>query len=406
MFLIFRQALRRHAWLRLFCGALALSSIGSGLTFIVVFAALSRLQASPSSFALAFILSSAPGLAGSKLGEKLLRRADCRHALMLAKAIGLIGLILPALGLHWQSIPVLQLAESVSSLAAGLALPAISHYSKAKLAENELAAAAFIDTLVFACHVLLGIGIGVWLEGRIDDSLLLLLNAGSYALAIALLCRLPALRSETGAQAPVQALPPQLDSAQRGSLLLLPALTAVGAPAMALLPTLTPHASSPQQTVLALLFARSLGQLCGPLLIRERQLQNQPLRLILLCLAGFVGCYQMAAVLPWLSAALILVFLAHVLSNVVFCLGWHGLLRRFDAAQIAAASACSYRRQVWVAALSAAAAGLLADEIGSQTALLLCSGSGLSLSAAVLWRSRLSPAVSPRDDATRQPSCD
>jgi hypothetical protein len=58
---------------------------------------------------------------------------------------------------------------------------------------------------------------------------------------------------------------------QKRSLLILPALAAVGSPAMALLPALAQqlHPQDAAGLALPLLFARSLGQLCGPMLLKR-----------------------------------------------------------------------------------------------------------------------------------------
>lgn len=211
---------------------------------------------------------------------------------------------------------------------------------------------------------------------------MLLLDAASFIGAIGLLLTLPALAAGKR-QPPVQPLPRTLPARQRHALAILPALGAVGAPAMALLPALLPaaHATS----LLPLLLARSLGQLCGPLLVPRHRLGHPNRALMLACLAGFSTCYLAVAWQPWPALAWALVFLAHLLSNVVFSLGWHGLLLAFDAQHAAAASARSYRAQVLVAAGTSLLAGWLAGHAGTAPALLACSLAGWLLAA---WLTR------------------
>lgn len=384
MFPLFWRALCAHAWLRRLCAALLLSSAGNGLSHIVLYAELLQRQAPPASLALVFVLSSAPGWLGSLLGEHALRRGDCRHVLILGELAGLAGL-----GLLWHALAQpgtlwLQLGTACTALGGGMALPALAHYGKAKLSTAELPAAALLDTLAFSCHVLLGVALGVLLQPRLGSAPLLLLDAASFIGAMLLLATLPPLPRAAGHQA-IQPLPATLNSRQRRALATLPALAAVGAPAMALLPALLPAGQQQAAMVLPLLLARSLGQLCGPLLVRRRQLARANRGLMLSCLAGFSACYLAIGWQPWPALALPLVFSAHLLSNVVFSLGWHGLLLAFDAGQTAAASARSYRAQVLVAAATSLLAGWLAGYIGATLALLACSIGGWLLAA---WLTR------------------
>lgn len=381
---IFWRALCAHAWLRRLCAALLLSSAGNGLSHIVLYAELLHRQAPAATLALGFVLTSAPGWLGSLLGERLLQRTDCRHILMLGEATGLGALALLWHGLTSPDTVWLQSGAACGALGSGMALPALAHYGKARLSTTELPAAALLDTLVFASHVLLGVGLGALLYDRLGSTQLLLLDAVSFAGAIALLTTLPGLHPAAGSPA-ILPLPAKLRGGQRRALAVLPALAAVGAPAMALLPALLPPASQQAALVLPLLFARSLGQLCGPLLVRRSLLGKANRGVMLACLAGFSGCYLAVAWQPWPAMALLLVFCAHGLSNVVFSLGWHGLLQAFAPQHTAAASARSYRAQVLVAACSSLLAGWLAGEAGAVTALLVCSLAGWLLAA---WLTR------------------
>ncbi|MGK7245293.1 hypothetical protein ACSPAH_06425 [Buttiauxella agrestis] len=68
-----------------------------------------------------------------------------------------------------------------------------------------------------------------------------------------------------------------ISGTQRRAILLLPLLACAGAPAMALLPSLVPatfSAREAQSLALALLFARSLGQLVGPLILNPEKFEN------------------------------------------------------------------------------------------------------------------------------------
>ncbi len=384
MFMILLRSLTKYSWLRILVLALICSSVGSGLTFIMVFGELARLNAEPSSFALAFILSTSPGFLGSIAGKSLLARIEAKYCFIIAEGIGALGLIIPWYGLSQGSVAILQLAGIASSVSAGITIPAINHYTKAKLAPEDIGAGAVIDTLVFACQVLFGIGVGAFLYGIVQSNTYLLANLLSYIIAIIFIFSLPTLANYVEQNVYAQGLPKSLSPKQRASLYLLPALSMTGAPAMSLLPTLVNSENEHNETLLYLLFARSLGQLLGPFMVKEERYKNQSPLFIIACMTAFVVCYLFVPLTPLLSISLILVFSAHVFSNIIYSLGWYSLLTNFDNAQVAAASANSYRKQIIVGAVISMIAGILADSLGSPLALVICSIAGLVLSTLLL----------------------
>ncbi len=374
MFPLFLRTLRAHPWFAWLAIGMALSSIGSGLTYVVVYGELLRLHAPASSLALAFALTTLPALAGSALGERGCRRVSPATLLMLAEGIGLAGLLWTAWGLYLGSISVLQWAEAGTALAGGLTAPAFNLLIRRGLPPDRLPAATLLQNLVFAGNVLLGIGLGTLLYGRLSSSLLLAIDAGSYVLAILCFAHLGGPRQQTDQQVRDRLPWQTLSRPQQRAMLLLPALALVGAPTMALLPGLIPpdHAAADTTDfVLTLLFARSLGQLFGPLVLpvrwQERGADHPWLTLV--CMAGFLACYGL---LPWAGqAAPMLVLVAHLLSNVVFSIGALALLRQFDEGEIAAATATAYRWQQLVAGAAALAVGWPANHWGSWPSLAI-----------------------------------
>lgn len=382
MLLILSRSLSDYSWLRVLVLGLIYSSVGSGLTFIMVFGELARLNAEPSSFALAFILSTSPGFLGSIAGKSLLARIEAKYCFMIAECIGALGLIIPWYGLAHDSVAILQLAGVASSVSAGITIPAINHYTKAKLAPEDIGAGAVIDTLVFACQVFFGIG--AFLYGTVESNTYLLANLLSYIIAIIFIISLPKLANHVEQPIYAQELPKRLSSKQRASLYLLPSLAMTGAPAMSLLPTLVTSNNEHNDTLLFLLFARSLEQLLGPFLVKEERYKNQSPLFIITCMTAFVVCHLFVPLTPFLSISLILVFSAHVFSNIIYILGWYSLLTNFDNAQVAAASANSYRKQIIIGAVISIIAGILADSVGSPLALFICSITGLVLSTLLI----------------------
>lgn len=394
------RALRSHRWLRLLGCAFILSSLGNGLTQVVVFGQLLRWQSSPATLTLAYMLATLPGFFGSVWGERLCRKISPLRILILCELLGMLALIMPLYGVLTHNIPALLAVQSAEALFSGMSYPALTLLFKRGLSTEELPAATALETLIFSAQVLLGTGLGILLFDLFSPLSLLALDALSFAASAALLAGSLALFktcSPTAAPPDTDAKPPlhwkTFTPLQKRSVLLLPALAAVGSPAMALLPALAQQ-MQPQDTAslaLPLLFARSLGQLCGPLLLNADKLRHygaSNLRL-LLCLTLFLGGYFLLphfALLP--LAALALIFVAHLASNVVFALGTFGVLRHFQDADVARASALAWRGQVFIAAIATGIAGYLAENAGAATALYSVSLTSLAGVALLLWRYR------------------
>ncbi|CAM7628098.1 MAG: MFS transporter [Enterobacteriaceae bacterium] len=393
------RALRTHRWLRLLLCAFVLSSLGNGLTQVLVFGQLLRWHASPSTLTLAYLLATLPGFVGSLAGEKLCRRLSPLSLLIITELLGMVALALPLFGLVYHSIPALLMVQSAEALLGGMSWPALALVFKRGLTHDELPAATGMESVIFASQVLLGTGVGVLLFDRVAPLILLSIDALSFLASVALLMLTRAHyrahdMSNRNNGKPLSTIAwPSLTAAQKRSLLILPALAAVGSPAMALLPALAQqiHPDDASGLALPLLFARSLGQLCGPLLLNGEKLPHYARRnrLLVLCLAIFLGAYGL---LPLLSeeksAALGLIFIAHLASNVVFAVGTFSLLAGFSGDEIPAASAKAWRWQTLTATLMTTIAAWLASEWGAAQALYSVSLSALLLMSVVMARYR------------------
>ena len=393
------RALRAHRWLRLLLCAFVLSSLGNGLTQVLVFGQLLRWHASPSTLTLAYLLATLPGFVGSLAGEKLCRRLSPLSLLIITELLGMVALALPLFGLMYHSIPALLMVQSAEALLGGMSWPALALVFKRGLTHDELPAATGMESVIFASQVLLGTGVGVLLFDHVAPLILLSIDALSFLASVALLMLTRAHyrahdMSNRNNEQPLSTIAwPSLTAAQKRSLLILPALAAVGSPAMALLPALAQQIHPDDATGLALplLFARSLGQLCGPLLLNGEKLPHYARRnrLLVLCLAIFLGAYGL---LPLLSeeknVALGLIFIAHLASNVVFAVGTFSLLAGFSGDEIPAASAKAWRWQTLTATLMTTIAAWLASEWGAAQALYSVSLSALLLMSVVMARYR------------------
>lgn len=392
------RALRSHHWLRLLGCAFILSSLGNGLTQVVVFGQLLRWQASPATLTLAYMLAMLPGFLGSLWGESLCRKISPLKILILAEVLGLLALVFPLYGLISHNIPALLAVQSAEALFTGMSYPALTLMFKRGLRSDELPAATAMETLIFASQVLLGTGLGVLLFDVLSPLSLLALDGLSFVASAGLLIGTAAVFETVHQQNDVHTAGDKvrwrnLSPLQKRSILLLPALAAVGSPAMALLPALAQQIRPEAATgvALPLLFARSLGQLCGPLMLNTDKLSRYSASnwRLLFCLGLFLGGYFLLPLLAgWPPTGLALIFGAHLASNIVFALGTFSLLKYFSDEQVATASAIAWRGQVLTAAVATGFAGLLAQHLGAATALYSVSLVSLIGVAMVFWRYR------------------
>ncbi|HID9091035.1 TPA: MFS transporter [Enterobacter mori] len=389
------EALRCHRWLRLLACAFIFSSLGNGLTQVVVFGLLLQWAAPPVLLTLAFLFATVPGFLGSMIGEKLCSRFSPFSLLILTEVLGLLALLFPFLGVHYHSIPALLAMQSAEALLSGIGWPALTLLFKRGLSDAELPAATVLENLIFASQVLLGTGLGVVLFQKMPVVDLLAIDAASFLgslLMLLLARRVFAARikpSPTDAHALVALRWQRLTQRQKRCLLLLPALAAVGSPAMALLPALAQEIQPENAAGLALplLFARSMGQLCGPMLLKRDSLTRvatQPL-LLMGYLALFLAAYGVLPLLSgWVVPALGMIFIAHMASNIVFAAGTFGVLSNFQMAQISSASSKAWRWQTLSASLFTGLAAMVATAFGAVEALYMVSGTALLFVTLVL----------------------
>ncbi|MEL2241709.1 MFS transporter [Leclercia adecarboxylata] len=391
------DALRCHRWLRLLACAFLFTSLGNGLTQVMVFGLLLDWQAPASLLTMAYLFATLPGFLGSFVGEKLCMRYSPVHLLLLTEGLGLLALLFPLLGIQYHSVTALLAVQSTEAFLMGMTWPALTLLFRRGLSEAELPAATCLENMIFASQVLAGTGLGIMLFHQLPALALVGIDALTFAGSLLMLVltgkALPSLAPEHAAEAekPVAVRWQTLVSQQKRSLLLLPALAAVGSPAIALLPALAQHIEPDDATGLALplLFARSMGQLCGPLLLKRESLarytgQN---RRLLACLGLFLLSYGAIPLLPGMQA-LGVVFIAHLASNIVFAAGTYSVLSSFQAAQVSAASGKAWRWQTISAALFTCVTAVAADALGPVEALYGVSGGALLIVVGIMMRYR------------------
>ncbi|MRI50839.1 MFS transporter [Enterobacter ludwigii] len=390
------EALRCHRWLRLLACAFIFTSLGNGVTQVVVFGLLLAWSAPPALLTLAFLFATLPGFIGSLISEKLCVRYSPIPLLILTEGLGLLALLFPLLGVHYHSIPALLAVQSTEALLNGMSWPALTLLFKRGLREAELPAATCLENVVFAAQVLLGTGLGMVLFQKIAILALLAIDATSFLGSLFMLWLAgrvylaPTLAVPAEEKAPATLRWQMLTIRQKRSLLILPALAAVGSPAMALLPAMAQqiHPQDAASLALPLLFARSMGQLCGPLLLKRDSLTRFAARTprILLCLGIFLAAYGMLPLLSgWMACALGMIFVAHLASNVLFAAGTFAVLSSFQTTHMASASSKAWRWQTLSASLFTGIAAMAAAGFGSIQALYSVSSAALILVALIMY---------------------
>ncbi|KYO12373.1 MFS transporter [Enterobacter ludwigii] len=390
------EALRCHRWLRLLACAFIFTSLGNGVTQVVVFGLLLAWSAPPALLTLAFLFATLPGFIGSLISEKLCVRYSPIPLLILTEGLGLLALLFPLLGVHYHSIPALLAVQSTEALLNGMSWPALTLLFKRGLREAELPAATCLENVIFAAQVLLGTGLGMVLFQKIAILALLAIDATSFLGSLFMLWLAgrvflaPTLAVPTEEKAPAALRWQMLTIRQKRSLLILPALAAVGSPAMALLPAMAQqiHPQDAASLALPLLFARSMGQLCGPLLLKRDSLTRFAAHTprILLCLGIFLAAYGMLPLLSgWMACALGMIFVAHLASNVLFAAGTFAVLSSFQTTHMASASSKAWRWQTLSASLFTGIAAMAAAGFGSIQALYSVSSAALILVALIMY---------------------
>lgn len=390
------EALRCHRWLRLLACAFIFTSLGNGVTQVVVFGLLLAWSAPPALLTLAFLFATLPGFIGSLISEKLCVRYSPIPLLILTEGLGLLALLFPLLGVHYHSIPALLAVQSTEALLSGMSWPALTLLFKRGLREAELPAATCLENVIFAAQVLLGTGLGMVLFQKIAILALLAIDATSFLGSLFMLWLAgrvylaPTLAVPAEEKAPATLRWQMLTIRQKRSLLILPALAAVGSPAMALLPAMAQqiHPQDAASLALPLLFARSMGQLCGPLLLKRDSLTRFAARTprILLCLGIFLAAYGMLPLLSgWMACALGMIFVAHLASNVLFAAGTFAVLSSFQTTHMASASSKVWRWQTLSASLFTGIAAMAAAGFGSIQALYSVSSAALILVALIMY---------------------
>jgi hypothetical protein len=373
-------------WYLWFCLGLLITSIGSGLTAVAVFGALSKAAAAPSDFALTFSMSIVPTLLSSEMGKYLGRWCRPFSILIAAEVGGVLSLLLPFYALDSGNLLMLSMALALPSLFSGLAISAYHILNKRGFGDEDYLHIATIETISFSAITIIGTGIGGLLYPLLSSTLYFVLDAFSYFLAIACLFYSRALIRDAALNRIDQEVIVKirffsLNLEKKTILLIMPLLTLISAPAMALLPVKGLEFNDYKvlglviNPVLILLFARCIGQLIGPLLTSQSMVDRLLYSAWAKSALGLVFflMYLFAFYSQHLVLVIVTVILAHISSNILFASSYSTMLSRFGEDEIGAASVFSYQSTTLILALFALPSGFYADQSSLVSAMLLFS---------------------------------
>ncbi|AMC34540.1 hypothetical protein [Janthinobacterium sp. B9-8] len=407
------KLLKSSRWYLWFTLGLLITSIGSGLTAVAVFGALSKAAAAPSDFALTFSMSIVPTLFSSEIGKYLGKWCKPFSVLIAAEIGGVLSLLLPFYALDSGNLLMLSMALALPSLCSGLAVSAYHTINKRGFGEEDYLHIATIETLTFSAITIIGTGIGGVLYPLLSSPLYFALDALSYLLAMACLFYSRALIEDAALNRVDQEVVVKirffsLNLEKKTILLIMPLLTLISAPAMALLPVKGVEFNDFKvlglviNPVLILLFARCIGQLIGPLLTSQKmvdRLLHSAWAKSILGL-GFFLMYLFAFYSQYLILVILAVVLAHISSNILFAVSYSTMLNYFSEDEIGAASVFSYQSTTLILAFFSLPPGFYADQYGLVAAMLLFSFPAVWLMLAVFM------AVKPKRSLDVKTGCE
>lgn len=382
--------------------ATLMSGIGTAFTSIVVYAELERSSAPAFMFAVAFAAGLLPGLLSSHFSGKWATNKSAVYLLVFAQIAGALMLCVPLAGLMYGQVEILLVAEGIASAVGGFLVPILQVLTRRFFENDELSVISIYESYIFTANFLLGTALGAAIYSIVGSFWFLVVDIFTYLIATALIVasykiagtyfvgKSESDRAEEGFRWS------QLNPTQKRVFLIMPLLALCCAPSMAVLPK---HAEQLGGSawmltpVLLVLISRSSGQVFGPLVAGRLDFEKliSSRLAIPVCVFGFLILYAAA----FHSSSLLLigasVFMAHVLSNIVYILSFYGIPRYFDESIIGPVTARNYQLSVLSISLSALAGGWIATHYGGQSLPLLGAGPALALTYALF---RIKPEAS------------
>jgi MFS family permease len=350
-----------------------------GLFDVATYGYFAREHVPPYLFALDFVMVSVPMLLGGWLAHLLNQRFGVRAVIGLGYAIATSGFVfLFVTGLYRIPLCLLIVAFLLGIVFSAI-LPALSRFIRDVFGAGKGAVLALkLDAIFMAVGMVAGVGFGTVWFGREGLAVFFQIATACFALAglihVSTLFFPGVLRDYAGPETPAR-WTATLRAMRRAetkwrSLMLQPAMNLVIVPLMVGLPAAAAQRHYGAMPVIGLVAApiivlagRRCGMLTGRLVAPEFALRLMVARrgAALVPMIGFFTLYVLAFLVHQLPLVFLLVFGAHVLSNLVAGAVFYGVQTEFPAGETAAASALQSQLATgaWVIAASLATVLLL-----------------------------------------------
>jgi MFS transporter, DHA3 family, macrolide efflux protein len=379
--------LSSQQWFALLSFAYLLTTIGGGLTNVLVYGELSAKGTNPLSMSLAFVFSVLPTIVALQAGEQLLRRFHAFSVLAAAEIVGAIGVCLPFLAIKLDLPLLLIFSTTVPALCVGAGVPAYGLLVKQAFKDEDFATISAIESITLAAHVLLGAGVGTLLFPFVSREIFLAVDFGTYVIAGGIILISAAFTPKTFGRTESSTLHnlrlTKLAAQQRRCNIytLVPIVAAIIAPALALLPAAGSRLSStmilgsPVNATLLLLFARGLSQIVGPIVFSHKLIDTlyaNKARMAIFAIA-FLSLYAIAFTVTNVSIVFIAVLLAQVFGFALSATAQAGLFKQIEETDIVKVSSRTYQVQILATSLAGLLAGAIANFHGVFIAMIVVS---------------------------------
>lgn len=368
--------LSNNRWFALLSVAYLLSTIGSGLTQVVVYGELAQRHASPFGFSLAYVFSILPSVFALHVGKRMLERLSPISILVISEAVGALGVVVPFAALRCDSVTLLVASSFLPAISVGIGVPAYSLLLKRGFVDKDFATVSAIESISLSSHIILGVGVGTLLFPFLARDIYLVLDLLTYLVSICLL-----IMSKGSTPVTVNAIENHMPSSDTQGVRKsvrpvvywpIPVVAALTSPAMALLPAAGDQFSQVTwidmslNASLALLLARGASQLLGPALIKHRTVDElyKNKWAMSAYFAGFSTFYIVALASTSLLVACLCILSAHILAYALSATVQTALFKKFPERDLVTVSSRTYQVQIISASLPGLLAGLLAESIG------------------------------------------
>ena len=237
--------LKTNRWFALLSVAYLLSTIGSGLTQVVVYGELAQRHASPFGFSLAYVFSILPSVLALHVGRRMLERLSPISILVISEAVGALGVLVPFTALRFDSVSLLVASSLLPAISVGIGVPAYSLLLKRGFVDKDFATVSAIESISLSSHIILGVGVGTLLFPFLARDVYLGVDLLTYVVSIGLLI---ASKGSTPVNVNAVDTHMSISNAQEARKSVrpvvywsIPVVAALISPAMALLPAAGDH---------------------------------------------------------------------------------------------------------------------------------------------------------------------